>query len=183
MMLQSVLAAARRTAWNLLAFGGAIAIALLSAARDVSACAGGATVSVSSTPGVLAALYTANDCDTISLAPGNYADLGFSGYPNRAHYNFGDYVTLQAQDMSQKPVFQLISFGYASHIRFDGIIIHHEKRVSDADYSPALHVDRTDHFELINSEIYGSVDGDYNNVIGLPLFQLREDLKSLNIIK
>lgn len=52
-----------------------------------------------------------------------------------------------------------------------------------ASQEEALQISGAFSIEGEGGKMVEKIDGDYNNVIGLPLFQLREDLKSLNIIK
>jgi PKD repeat protein len=123
------------------------------------------TVLVRTNPELLTALQNAAGGDTILLAPGNYGDLSISGYPNRTNFNYSDFVTIVSENSNNRAVFEKISVGFARYLRFDSIVLQHVKRTGEEDWYKAFYVRDTDYFQLLNSELHGSVDGNYDNDI------------------
>lgn len=147
--------------WSLFA----IALVLLGAREGWSECNSHPVVSVSNPTQLNNALLAAQGCEIISLAPGEYGSVSFSGYPNNVNYNYPEFVTITSSNTNDRARFSSIALSYASRIRFSKIVLHHPKLPNEEDWSRAVDLSNSNYLEFVDSEFYGSEDGDYTNDI------------------
>ena len=107
-----------------------------------------------------AALSSATAGDTITLAPGNYGDLDID------QQVFDSYVTITSSNRTDPAVFESIDIDASRHIRIDDV------RVANPDNGSAgsrlVSIDgASDHIQVVNSEVHGRVDDDFQGWYGL----------------
>ncbi len=106
-----------------------------------------ATTNVSSASELKAALASAKGGDTILVKSGSY------GWVNLDNVKFNDYVTIKSADGNGGAVFKHIGLYNTSHIRLDSLTV--EFGATPLHNLKAIEVRKTDHLQVVNSEIIG----------------------------
>jgi Ca2+-binding RTX toxin-like protein len=114
-------------------------------------------VIVSDASTLLQALATAQPGDTIQLASGNYGDVLIQ------NLDFAANVTIASADPANPAVFDTLRLKSVSNLTLDGIQVTNELEPGEPTWSSALRIDQSLNIQIVNSEITGSVDGDYRN--------------------
>jgi Ca2+-binding RTX toxin-like protein len=114
-------------------------------------------VIVSDASTLLQALATAQPGDTIQLASGNYGDVLIQ------NLDFAANVTIASADPANPAVFDTLRLKSVSNLTLDGIQVTNELEPGEPTWSSALRIDQSSNIQIVNSEITGSVDGDYRN--------------------
>jgi hypothetical protein len=108
-----------------------------------------ATTHVSSVSGLKAALASVKGGDTILLKGGNY------GWVSLENFKFNDYVTIKSADGSGGAVFKHLGLNNTSHIRLDSLTAEFGPTTPKLAHLKAIEVRKSDHLQVINSEIIG----------------------------
>ena len=104
-----------------------------------------------------AALATASGGEVIRLASGNYGDLSLS------NKSFGGTVTIRSADGAGGGVFHSITINTVDFISFDTITVERPLEAGEPNYIYAVFISNSSNVAISNSEIFGSVDEDYEN--------------------
>jgi hypothetical protein len=130
-------------------------------------------IAVSNTTQLNAALSSVQAGDTITLAAGNYGDLGIKGKL------FAGDVTINSQDASNPAVFHSLNIAGSSHVHVDDVTVNFTASSTTYAFSPAVKIDSSSAISLTHSTVLGgtavngvSPDATYldstQNVLGMP---------------
>ncbi len=106
---------------------------------------------VSNASQLQSALANAKGGDTLLLKSGNYGSIKIEDA------NFNDFVTIKSADGDNRATFSGLDVFDSSYLRIDGV---HVAATSNSGTS-VLHIDNSDHIDLVNSEVNGKVDNVY----------------------
>ncbi len=113
----------------------------------------GAEIVVDTPSELLNALNSATGGEVILLERGNYGDIDLNGL------EFSSHVTIRSADGNHDAVFHTLDIVNSSYIRVDGV---HVDNSGDGTVGAGfVNIVDSDHIEIRNSEINGSVDGSY----------------------
>ncbi|MFA7254664.1 MAG: hypothetical protein WC133_01005, partial [Candidatus Omnitrophota bacterium] len=81
----------------------------------------GSLVRVTTSAGLVSALNNATGGEEIVLAAGNYAPINFS------KKQYSSYVTIRSEDPANRAIFDTINLTNVSYMRFQDVVIHHDR--------------------------------------------------------
>ncbi|XWN30994.1 MAG: Ig-like domain-containing protein [Devosia sp.] len=112
------------------------------------------------------ALASAQGGDEIVLAPGRYGSIEIT------NQNFGSYVTIRSEIASNPAQFDRIEIDNSSFIRIDSVKVAYPSNPSFNSAVGLVDIENgSDHITLINSEIRGPIDGNFDGGRGVSVEQ------------
>ena len=111
---------------------------------------------VSTSTELMTALGTATGGETIYLRSGDYGDV------NLSNLHFTSMVTIASED-PLGATFTGMVIHSSDNLRFDNIEVENILTPDEPDWTIAVKIDNSSNIEIINSDLHGSIDGNYNN--------------------
>lgn len=114
-------------------------------------------VNVATSQDLLAALSAASAGDVITLEGGVYDPVILR------NFQFDGTVTVRSADAGNPAVFSSLQVQDSANLLFDGLTIAHPLDEGEADWVSAMRIDRSQAITIVNSEFFGSADGNASN--------------------
>lgn len=115
------------------------------------------TILVSSTKELLAAIKSATGGETILLAPGSYDRVQIT---NKA---FSSEVTIKSADADHPAMIKGVVLNHVANLTFDHVDVTHQPSQAGIVTARAFNVMNSSSISLTNSNVHGSVDGNFGN--------------------
>lgn len=115
------------------------------------------SILVSSTKELLAALKTATGGETILLAPGSYDRVQVS------NKSFSSEVTIKSADVDHPALIKGVVLNHVANLTFDHVDVTHQPSQAGLLAARAFNVMNSSSISLTNSNVHGSVDGNFGN--------------------